>query len=450
MERRKFIQNSALITAGLASGSLLATCAPGGAQKSSMDKINIALIGVKNQGWSNLQRFLLFPEVECVALCDVDQTWLNQRAADVKEKTGKTPPFLYNDWRKVIENKDIDAVIVATPDHWHCLITVAALEAGKDVYCEKPIGNSIAECEVMVKAAKRNNRIVQVGQWQRSDPHWHDAMAFIRSGRLGRIRSVKSWATAANQGPFPVQPDTAPPAGVDYDMWLGPATLRPFNKLRFHHEWRFFWDYGSGLASDWGVHLLDFALEGMQAGLPEEIYASGGKFAYPDDAMETPDTLTAVLKYKDGFNIIWDHACGISNGLYNRGFGVAYVGEYGVLVVDRSGWEVLPQRGVDRKPRMEAVPLKKAGYTPEGEKLEEFGLKAHVHNFLDCIVSRQQPNAPIELGAKVAKLCQCVNISHRINQAVHWDDGKKQFAEAEANALITPVYRAPWKLPEYR
>jgi hypothetical protein len=164
--------------------------------------------------------------------------------------------------------------------------------------------------------------------------------------------------------------------------------------------------------------------------------------------MQTPDTLTAVLKY-DRFNIIWDHACGISNGLYNRGFGVAFVGENGVLVIDRGGWEVIPQKGVDKKPRIDTIPLKKAGYSPDGEKLAESGIKAHVHNFLDCIVSRELPHADIELGAKVAKLGQCINISHRINKPVHWDDGKKQFAEAEANQFVQPQYRTSWSFPKY-
>ncbi len=449
MERRKFIQNSMLATAGIGMVSVFPSCASGVTKKiDPSDKIKVALIGARNQGWTNLDKFIRFPNVECIAICDVDDKWLNQRAADVEKITGKKPPFLYKDWRKVIENKDVDAVIVGTPDHWHCLITVGALEAGKDVYCEKPLGNSIAECEVMVKAARKHNRIVQVGQWQRSDPHWHDAMAFIHSGKLGHIRSVKTWASAVNQGPFPVQPDSQVPNGVDYEMWLGPAPHRQFNALRFHHEWRFFWDYGSGLASDWGVHLLDFALEGMKAGLPKELYASGGKFAYPDDAVQTPDTLTATLKY-DRFNIIWDHATGISSGLFNRSFGVAYVGENGILVVDRGGWEVIPQVGLDKKPRMEPVPLKKAGYSFEGEKLSEFGIKAHVHNFLDCIVSRKLPNADIELGSKVAKLGQCINISHRIEKPVHWDDEKKQFAEAEANTLVLPKYSTPWSFPQY-
>jgi predicted dehydrogenase len=445
MERRKFIQNSVSASAAIGMATVLPQCVSGGMKS---DKIKVALVGVRNQGWTNLEKFIQFPNVECIALCDVDEKWLTQRAADVEERTGKKPPFLYKDWRKVIENKDVDAVIVGTPDHWHCLITVAALEAGKDVYCEKPLGNSIAECEVMVKAARKHNRVVQVGQWQRSDPHWHDAMDFIHSGDLGHIRSVKTWASAVNQGPFPVRPDTKVPEWVDYEMWLGPAPHRPFNELRFHHEWRFFWEYGSGLASDWGVHLLDFALEGLKVGLPKEVYASGGKFAYPDDAMQTPDTLTATLKY-DRFNIIWDHSCGISSGLYGRSFGVAYTGEKGTLVVDRGGWEVFPQADVDKKPRMEPVALKKAGFSTDGKPLQEFGIKAHVHNFLDCIISRKQPNADIELGAKVAELSQCINISHRINKPVHWDNEKKLFAEQEANLLIKPAYSAPWNFPQY-
>ena len=447
MERRNFIGTSVLASAGVGVSGTFPQIAYGGVKGiNASDKIKVALIGAKNQGWANLEYFIQFPNVECVAICDVDDKWLNMRADDVEKATGERPPFLYKDWRKVIENKDVDAVIVGTPDHWHCLITIAALQAGKDVYCEKPLGNSIAECEVMVKAARKYQRVVQVGQWQRSDPHWHDAMNFIHTGGIGHVRSVKTWATAVNQGPFPIQPDSQVPAGVDYEMWLGPARHRPFNPLRFHHEWRFFWDYGSGLASDWGVHLLDFALEGTKADLPNRVSSFGGKFAYPDDATETPDTLTAVFKY-DRFNIIWDHATGISNGLFNRGFGVAFVGEKGTLVVDRGGWEVIPQVGVDRKPRMEAVALKRVGFSVNGEKITEFGLKAHVHNFLDCMVSRQLPNADIAVGAKVAKLTQLINISHRLNKPVNWNNQTNSFLEADANLLIKPNYSSPWKFP---
>lgn len=175
---------------------------------------------------------------------------------------------------------------------------VAACEAGKDVYCEKPLGNSIEECNIMVRAAEKYNRVVQVGQWQRSDPHWQDAMAFVHSGQLGKIRTVRVFSYQGWCPSIPVKPDEPVPAGIDYDMWLGPAPKRPFNRNRFHFTFRWFWDYAGGLMTDWGVHLLDYALYGMNVTAPNSIMASGGKFGYPDDACETPDLLQTIYTFR--------------------------------------------------------------------------------------------------------------------------------------------------------
>ena len=290
----------------------------------------------------------------------------------------------------------------------------------------------------MVKAARKYNRIVQVGQWQRSDPHWDEAAAYLRTGHIGRIRTVKVWAYQDGKPTLPVKPDCEPPAGVDYDMWLGPAPKRPFNPYRFHYNFRFFWDYAGGLMSDWGVHLLDYALEGMGADLPTRVCTGGGKLAYPDDAMETPDTLMATYAYKD-FNIIWDHACGINHGLYNRKEGLAFFGEKGTMVLDRAGWEVIPEVA-NNAPRMEAVPFKKG----EGK-----GLYNHVGNFLSCIKSRELPHADVAIGARVAKMAHLANISCRVQREVCWDDTNHRFiGDEEATALAKAYYRAPWTLPK--
>ena len=187
--RRDFIRQMGCIGAGLSFSPFFIKAASD--KISANDKIGIGLIGCNGMGFSNLQAFLRNPEVECVALADIDTNVLNKRAADTEKITGKKVKHLYKDWRKLIDNKDVDVVIVGTPDHWHCLQMVAACEAGKDVYCEKPLGNSIEECNIMVKAAQRYNRVVQVGQWQRSDPHWQDAMALVQSGQLGKIRTVR-------------------------------------------------------------------------------------------------------------------------------------------------------------------------------------------------------------------------------------------------------------------
>lgn len=432
--RRVFIKNTAITTAALglvpAMSSVLAGCAPS-------DRINVGVIGCNGQGFADLVPFLDHKNVECLALCDIDESVLNRRAADVEKIRSKKPANLYKDWRKLIDNKDINVVIVGTPDHWHCLQMIAACEAGKDVYCEKPLGRTIEECNLMVNAAKRYKRVVQVGQWQRSDPHWLDAVSFIQSGKLGKIRLVRVFSYQGWCPSIPVIPDEPVPAGVDYDMWLGPATQRPFNRNRFHFTFRWFWDYAGGLMTDWGVHLLDYALFGMNVTTPKSVMAMGGKYGYPADACETPDSLQTIYEF-DGFNVLWDHAIGINDGAYGRNHGLGFVGENGTLVVDRSGWEVIPEN-VNGKMRMEAVPLAQG----TGK-----GLNNHVRNFLECIDKRNpNTNASVEIGAHIAKFSALGNIAYRTGKKLVWD-GSKFTNDTEANNLLIPDYREPWKLPK--
>ena len=432
--RRTFIRNAALTTAGIgiapAISSALSGCAPS-------DRINVGLIGCNGMGFANLTEFLKHKDVECVALCDIDDSVLQKRAADVQKMRGAAPANLYKDWRKLIDNKDIDVVIVGTPDHWHCLHMISACEAGKDVYCEKPIGRTIEECNLMVKAAARYKRVVQVGQWQRSDPHWLEAVDFIRSGKLGKIRLVRVYSYQGWNNSIPVLPDEPTPAGVDYDMWLGPAPSRPFNRNRFHFTFRWFWDYAGGLMTDWGVHLLDFALFGMNVTAPKSIMSSGGKFGYPADAAETPDSLQTIYEF-EGFNVMWDHATGINDGGYGRNAVLGFVGENGTLVVDRGGWEVIPEV-VNGVKRMEAVPWKNG----TGE-----GLKNNVSNHLDCIKRRDpKTNVTPETAAHIAKLSALGNIAYRTGKKLVWD-GTRFTNDEEANSYLVPVYRSPWQLPK--
>ncbi len=435
MTRRDFITKASVMGAGLYASPILMRAA--GKEVGANDKIRVGLIGCKGMGFSDLSAFLGNPEVECIALADIDQEVLDSRAAETEKIQGKKVQFLYKDWRKLIDNKDVDVVIVGTPDHWHCLQLVAACEAGKDVYCEKPLGNSIEECNIMVRAAQKYNRVVQVGQWQRSDPHWQDAVNFVHSGKLGKIRTIRVFSYQGWCPSIPVLPDEEVPAGVDYDMWLGPAPKRPFNRNRFHFTFRWFWDYAGGLMTDWGVHLLDYALYGMNVTAPQTIMASGGKFGYPDDACETPDLLQTVYTF-GGFTVLWDHAIGINDGAYGRTHGVAFVGENGTLVVDRGGWEVIPE-DVSGTKRMEAIehhPSYGGG-----------GLNLHVKNHLECIKSRNRAcNASIEIGAHIAKFSQLGNIAYRTGKKLTWDG--KSFHDPEADQYLCKTYREPWKLPK--
>lgn len=401
------------------------------------DQVNIAAIGIAGMGWSNVKSALKVPGVNLVALCDVDKNILDKRMGElagmnVNAANVKT----YADYRRLLEQKDIDAVIIGTPDHWHALMMFEACQAGKDVYVEKPVGNSIEECRAMVAAQKKYNRVVQAGQWQRSQKHFRDAVAFVHSGQLGNIRTVKVWCYQGWMKPGPKVPDSAPPAGVDYAMWLGPAEKRPFNASRFHFNFRWFWDYAGGLMTDWGVHLLDYALLGMKAPVPKTVASLGGVFAYPELAQETPDTLTALYEF-DNFNLVWDHAMGIDNGSYGRDHGIAYIGNNGTLVLNRGGWEVIEEK---RSGNKVSKPL---------EKPVDNGLDKHWENFISVVRSRKMSdlNCSIEDGAHVATVAQMGNISFRSGQRVVWNKDKGKFTEDKLNdQYLMAKYHNGYKL----
>ena len=432
--RRKFINNTGVLVAAAALSPLIVT----GKGFSPNEKIRIALIGCRNMGFGDLKNALKQPGVECAALCDVDEHILNDRGNEVEKIQGKKP-LLYKDFRKLIDNKYIDAVIIGTPDHWHCLPFVYACQAGKDIYVEKPLGNSIAECDIMAKAARKYRRVVQVGQQQRSGPHWMKAMEFIKSGKLGQLRKVNIWANF-NYGIGPVKTADSPvPAGVDFDMWLGPAPQRSFNSNRFHGSWRMFWDYGGGLMTDWGVHLLDMALWARDiTTMPLAVTSGGGNFAYPDHAHETYDTMNVTYQLED-YLINWEHTAGAQNGPYGRSYGLAYIGNDATLVIDRNGWELFPEWDeVNKKQKVPPVEKQSGGESHE----------LHMKNFLECIKTRQDPACTIENGSLVAAYAHAGNIALRTGSRLVWNETARNFQQNEAaNALITPHYRKPWTLP---
>jgi predicted dehydrogenase len=398
------------------------------------DKIRVALIGANGMGYANLATFLKNPEIECIAVCDIDQNVLNTRLTNLKEM-GVSTPLVYGDYRKMLENKDVDVVIIGTPDHWHCLQFVEALEAGKNVYVEKPLGNSIAEIQCMKRAAQKYGKLVQVGQWQRSQPHFVDAIKYLQTGAPGRIRTCKAWAYLDWKGEVPKVPDAPVPEGVNYKMWLGPAPDRPFNPNRFHFNWRWYWEYAGGLMTDWGVHLVDYILYGMGKSVPYSVMAVGGKYAYPNDDMVTPDTMTAVFDFKD-FIMIWEHTIGVGQGNYNRDHGMAYIGEKGTLVLNRNGWEVIPEGK-----KIEAVPLQ-----PNVGN----GLELHIRNYIDCLKNNtpQLLHADIEVGSNVAMVAQMGNIAFRTGEKIYWNNEKKLFTSSRANQYLAPSYHNGWKLPK--
>ncbi|MEP7322058.1 MAG: Gfo/Idh/MocA family oxidoreductase [Saprospiraceae bacterium] len=400
--------------------------------------VNVGLIGCRGMGYADLSSFLKNEGTNCVALCDVDENILNARADDILKKTGKRPA-IFTDYRKLLEVKEIQAVFIGTPDHWHCLIMVEACKAGKDIYVEKPIANSIYEANLMVTAANKYQRVVQVGQWQRSDAHWISALAYLNTGKLGKIRQVKAWADVNYGKGFDPKPDAEAPKGVHYDMWLGPAPSRPFNENRFHGSFRYFWDYAGGLMTDWGVHMLDMVLAGMNMTDPLSVAAIGGKMAFPNDAAETPDTLTTVYDFGN-FSLVWEQfmAMGTSPYFSDQGLpGVAFIGENGILAINRELWKVIPQ--IDSgKYLTEAIPEVHARAN---------GLDAHTKNFLECIQSRKVTNCTIEMGRNAALVAHLGNIAYRTGQKIEWDAKSQKIKNQKGGELIKPDYRSPWVLP---
>lgn len=439
--RRKFLQNTAMV----AGGGLLGSALPNSAFayfKNSIapsDQLNVAAIGINGMGWSNVTAAVKVPGVNLVGVCDVDKNVIARRQGDMaKLKVDSSKVTVYSDYRKLLENKDIDAVIIGTPDHWHALQMIHACEAGKDVYVEKPVGNSIGECRAMVNAQKRYNKVVQAGQWQRSQQHFRDAIDYVHSGKLGMIRTVKVWCYLDWKQPLDKQPNAQVPAGVDYKTWLGPAPTVPFNPNRFHFTFRWFWDYAGGLMTDWGVHLLDYALIGMKVANPRAISAVGGKFAKPDSADETPDTLMTMYEF-DGFNIVWDHAVGIGNGNYGKDHGIAFIGNNGTLVLNRGGWEVLEEK-------------KNANKVVEPfHKSSDNGLDNHWVNFVDVVKSRKLTDlhCPIQAGSDIACFSQMGNIAFRSGQKLQWDAAKQRFKDEAINQkYLLKQYHNGYQLPK--
>jgi predicted dehydrogenase len=429
--RRDFLKNSAIAATALSLGPLVID-----ACVSPNEKIIVGLIGCRSMGFTDLLAFIKEENVECAALCDVDSNILDARAAEI-EKQAKKRPLVYRDFRELLANKDINTVIIGTPDHWHALIMMMALEAGKNVYVEKPMGHSIEECNIMVKAAaKHPKQVVQVGMWQRSSKHWFEASDVVKSGGLGDVKLVKAWVYKGYDEPYKPEPDTDAPAYVDYDMWLGPAPRRPFNKNRFHYNFRWYWDYAGGAMTDWGVHLLDFALYAMDAGFPDSVSPGGGIYLN-QGAVETPDIQQALYNFPS-HSMVWE--CGLNPGIgpYGKQHGVAFVGTRGTLILTRDDWQVLSEiNNTKNEPWIKA-------YKQEGESNN---LQAHVKNFLKCVREGGKPNASVEIGAKTAIISEMGNIAYRTGKIIHWDKTKSEFLEDDANKLMKLSYRDPWKLP---
>jgi predicted dehydrogenase len=344
--------------------------------------------------------------------------------------------------------KDVDGVIISTPDHWHALPTILACQAGKDVFCEKPISHNIAEGRTMVAAARKHNRVIQVNTWQRSTQNFVDAIDYVRSGKLGKISVCRAWkiqeperAVLGNEQP------TTPPAELDYDFWVGPAAFEPYQKNRCHWVFRWYFNYASGMTGDWGVHMMDIALLGMSKDnnlvMPRKISSYGGKlYSGPKDDRTTPDTQIAIYEFPD-FLLQWEvHVGGQSPGQGldgGRDHGTLFIGENGRLLVDRGGWSIFDKDGKPVEKPASRRPVGSAG-----------GPNNHQTNWLECLKTREQPRSDIASMHQTTTVCHLANLAYLHGGAIEWDAAKevvKNDSKAMDLLVYQRPYRKPWELP---
>lgn len=470
MKRREFLSSTAAgVAGGLVGGARHAGAADGGPSSQSAqsrgrvaganDRIRVGFIGVGGMGRSHLNNFMQHDDVQVVTVCDLWEVNRN-RARRMSERQRSGAAETEQDFRRVLDRQDIDAVVVATSDHWHAIPMVMACRAGKDVYVEKPVSHTIAEGRAMVNAAREHDRVVQVGTQQRSGLHFQEAVRIVQSGALGKVHRIATW-NYGNEAPAGIgrPADGSPPAGLDWDFYLGPAPLVPFNPNRFIFTFRWFWDYAGGMMTDWGVHLLDIVLWAMNVDAPKKVSAAGGNFVL-DDNRETPDTIDALYEF-DSFICTYSNRTG--NGYHGagKGYGWEFYGTDATMFLDRSGFDVIPETGgrteaptppflSEQEPSVE--PWERTWSSSTARTAAVRGGQSdqnlsHIRNFLDCMRSRQRPRSDVEIAHRATAMCMLANISYRTGHKLVWDAaGETCMGDAEANAFLAREYRAPWKL----
>jgi predicted dehydrogenase len=424
MTRREF--------AGATAGAMI-TAATGAQAVGPNDRIRAGFIGISNRGSQLLDAALPNQDMEVVALCDVATTPLDKWSAKIPGAQK------FSDFRKLLERKDIDAVFIAVPDHWHALVAIAACDAGKDVYCEKPLSLTIVEGRRMVEAARRNKRVFQVGLQRRSSPMYADVRRLVQENTLGKVTVARAYRIT-NMAPngIGIAPDSDPPPGLDWDMWLGPAPKRPFNPNIAPYKFRWWKAYSSQVAN-WGVHYFDIIRHILGETAPLSVSAHGGKFGV-NDSRDIPDTLEVTFEFASGRLMLFGQYEASGVPALKRGE-LELRGTQGALYADEKGYEVVPERGGQfQSPEPRMRPIEVESHDGNLDRL-------HVRNFLDCVKSRATPNADVEEGHRSTTFAHLANIALATKSRIEWDAREERIVNNRAaNNLLQYTYRAPWKL----
>lgn len=444
--RRDFTKTITLATA--------ATALSAGRTAGANERVRLAFIGLGNRGDQVLDAFLKHSDMEVSAICDLSNDYMDYAA----RKCGGSPKR-FKDYRQLLESKDVDAVVIATPDHWHALMTIHACEAGKDVYVEKPLSRCVAEGRAMVNAVHTHNRVCQVGIHRRSVTLCREATDFVRGGGLGKITAARAFHVQ-NEWPSGIgnPPDGDPPPGFDWEAWLGPAPRRAYNKNRTFYRFRWFYDYSGGQVTNFGVHYIDFIQWALGEDAPATVTALGGKVSGMKDNREIPDTLEALWQYPSGALVSFSQINANAGTWSVPGCELELRGTKGTLYLFGNGYDVVPDRisendfparspltrEQDQQYRKNAKPLIEA-QSRRGTSTADTA--PHARNFLDCIKSRARCNCDIEIGHRSTSATLLANLALKTRSVLDWDAKAERFANNEAaNKLLSYKYRAPYTL----
>jgi predicted dehydrogenase len=440
--RRQFLKGSA---GGIAVASTLAgytgkaaVAAPATMKdtkkgKPANEKFVIGVIGPGNLGkrWHMGAALLPNPRTEVGAVCDVDLTRANDAARLAMDKQGKRVN-IYKDYRKLLEQKDLDAILISTPDHWHAIPAIDAMEAGYDVYCEKPLTLTVDEGKAMVETARRYNTVFQTGSQQRSDARFHQACELVRNNLIGELKRIDTVLHPVNSGSW--QPVQTPPANLDWDLWLGPTPWKPYRPNEVHYEFRWFYDYSGGVMTDWGAHHNDIAQWANGTSRSGPVYVDGTKATFSETGPHTVALNFDVhYKYANGVDLY----CHTDKQKYDDGTefgnGVKFTGTKGWIFVSRHEIQASDPE------------ILKYEFQPDDVRL--YKSNHHHNNWLDCMVDRKKPICDVEIGHRSVSVCHIGNISMRLGRPLQWDPEKEQFVgDEEANRMLSRPMRAPWRL----